>query len=895
MSNNLFIGILSITCIPLLIILFIWFINRYRNYKYIGNLYIVICIIFVVCYFYSLYLRLYPLSSGPSKIFVDGVEYELEPKAEADKPLQAILGAIFDAVKMFAMHFDTTKIVPFFKTDDKEVLQIVYHQLFFWGYLFAALSGLLSVSVLVVLIYFRNFTIRFNTLRRSAHRKKKIFYIFSDPKVTIATRLADAVSRDGDIVIFYLSRASQKTQEGSEYKEMLISKGFDVRVEAYGVGLAKWLFNKYFKKPYNVFARLFHLKTREVHVFGLFSNDDVANELGENFKDAVLANKKFIKAKKKIVFETNYQKDDDFEKEKNNIKGLIDKSNYTDDDLKNLADLANRIMPILGIDEVIDLQNKEIKKIIDEEKIHDGQFPLLLSKATKEANINAKDLINPTNKKLNSWIEMLNKFKNAKGVKEHELQAIENFRVFLTYHDGDMDLSHDNSSTTLHIVNTLSEYDMVSTEFVLNNQLNNFLNINPDMNVEEGKDNRALHVTFFGFGRINRPIFQKMTFAYQLWGDSVNKVHYHILDRNANSYLETVNNIYTIDKEKRDIFDAPLLYRVSAEEDDKDLTSYEVIDKYIKEISEQDNRFKKEGFEIFVVSLEDSAKSIQVTNCLRKAILKYNGNNRDSLLRAVIFVKISNVNMANSFYGSKPYVKDQDYINKGNLLKDDRKDEELVPIVIFGQNTIMSKYVDDYYKLIDKVGQSSQKAYYGSDTNYIRKKWLLEKKNSVLSNTTTVYSLKPKLALIGYELEQNIESGEYYIKPKDNAKNISSLNYYEDDIVKLIAALEHNRWMALEYLVHQYGQLDVNTYLQSLRMENGKIKYDTKDKEETKHVCMISNEGLKHLSKLMEAKSDTDHTLNREMLAAKAYRLTIGNDIDALKKALEAFETKNVK
>ena len=832
-------------------------------------------IIAVICYFYSLYLRLNPLDASSNP-------------AQEEHIAASIFGSFFDAVKMFALAFDTSKISPFFNFSKELGNQIFYNLVFIIGYLFASVMGLLSVSALVVLTFFRNFLIRVKTLGRTAHRKKKIFYIFSDPKVTIAARLADAVTRDGDIAIFYLSRASQKTQEGSEYREMLISKGFDVRVEAYGLGLARWLFNKHFRKPYNILARILRLRTREVHVFGLFSEDDVANELGENFKDAVLANKKFVRAKRKIVFETNYADRKELDNLIEEIKSYLDEALFsTEKGIKDFGKLAEKLAPVLGIKKVAKFDSRELRKIAKKERIHDGNFGLFCAKLGK----NAVEVVKPNARKLNGWIKKLEKMSKQKPIKEYKLRAIENFRVFLTYHEGDMDLSHNNSSTTLHIVNTLSEYDMISTEFILNNQLNNFLSFSTNQKADK-KDNKHLHVTFLGFGKINRPIFEKMTFAYQYWGDNKNKVHYHILDTAANSFLEIVNNDYTKRKAKYETLSTPLLYEITAEEDGKDLTSYEVIDNHIKSVFKDKNRFKDDGFEIFVVSVSNSAKSIQVANCLRKAILKYHDKNKGrSLLKTVIFVKISNLAMVDGFYGNKKYVKNQEYLNSGKLLERNRSEEELAPIVIFGQNTFMSKYVDDYYKLIDVVGKASQKSYNKNDTQLIRKKWLLNKKDEVLSNTTTVYSLKPKLALMGYELKQDSKTGSYYIEAKNDAKSIDTFDY-NDDIVKLITEIEHNRWMASEYLIHQYGQLPINAFLETISMNGEKLDYRTKDREKTKHVCMLSKKGLDELYKTMSNYNDDKKSLNQTLLEQEAFKLTVRNDIDALKDIFEELNPK---
>ena len=79
-------------------------------------------------------------------------------------------------------------------------------------------------------------------------------------------------------------------------------------------------------------------------------------------------------------------------------------------------------------------------------------------------------------KHFGKYLELKSKYENERtypsyDVMTKDLDAIKKYRVFITYQDYDIDLINDFSSQTLHIVNALSLYDMVSSEFILNNPL----------------------------------------------------------------------------------------------------------------------------------------------------------------------------------------------------------------------------------------------------------------------------------------------------------------------------------------------------------------------------------------------------------------------------------------
>ena len=881
MDGIVFATILCSVSIPLLIFLVTYFFIRYRRFRFVGNLIPFVIAVLVICYVHSFYLKVFPNHIVEVNQIINNTIETTEISSRSDSNIvSSLFSSLVDAAKMFAFAFDFSKIAPFFKFSKSMSGEDWAYSMYGVSYLLASIVAVFFTSTIIVLTFFRDAGIKFRTFWRTRGRKNEICYIFSDPKVTIASRLGETLIKEGKVVIFYLSRASQKTQEGNEYKEMLLGKGFDVRVEKYGDGIAKFLFNKHFKKG-----------IRKVSVFGLFSDDSTSLMLAESFQNAVLKNKKFQKIKRKVVFETDFaeKKDEEiqkFDKTIKDINELIGKlGKYNDDDKKALAALSKEMSQVLGINRVLNLKDKEIKEFVKNQSIHDGQFENVLSNFGEDII----RVVNPNKALLERWKKDLTSINLNIHKEKDYISWINNFRVFLTYHETDIDITHRYSQTTLHIVNTLSEYDMISSEFVLNNQITNFL----DVKAIGKTNNNCMHVSFIGFGKINRPIFEKMTYAYQLWGDDIHKVHYHIVDQNSESFSETAKNLYTSKTKGNDVFKPPFLYDVTADLDGKDLTKYEVVEKYITKLFKKKNRFKEKGFEIFIVSLSSSTKSIQVASSIRNAIIK-NAGEKQNLSKTIVFARVSEQIIADGYFNNQPFVKSQKQINDGLLVNNkdnsnNNQNDVLVPIVAFGQNALMSQYLNDYAKKIEAVGKSTLRSYmkYEKDNSLVEKAWLRQDKNGVLCNIVTVFSLKPKLELLEYELSDN-NKDRYYIKKKDgsNAKTIDALDY-NDEIYKQIAEFEHNRWLAASYLIFKYGQYNVDAFLNSIELNETTGKLNMETKCNSQHVCMLSNKGLKTLNERMKEYSNSEHNIEAGSLAKEAYKLTCTNDFDTIKTVFE--------
>ncbi len=779
--------IILIFLIPVVIIgLFFRFGYRLKNYKFIGNVYVYIITAYLICLALSIVVNLNPIETLVEKTITIANESKVysykEPNVSFNNPLEAIGVSFFDALKMMAVAFDRAKLEPY---NDGNSL----YKVFAWVYYASSVFALLATSISVIMFFSKSFLAKLCNIKRSISEKNSVYYIFSTAKVAAATKKLGKVLKDkGNIVIIYVSKASLKTQEGTEYRDSLINDGFDVRSEGYSKELCKFLFKKYFNRRFRKFLFFpWPYRNRRVTIFGLFPDDDSSIDLASKFREGIENNKFFKK-----YYQERYIKQDE--------GGEVD----FPDDVTIRKDIAN----------------------------------------------------------------------------------ISNIRIFITYQDYDIDLPHNFSKRTMHIINTLSQYDMVSSEFLLNNQLMDFISKKDENNnktiVVDDSNKDAFHVSFFGFGNINRPIFDKMTYAYQLWDDKSHKIGYHIYDLRAKEIVEKLDNEYINDvKQEVGYLEKPLLYKLDANLDGKDLTSYEILNSHFSGLKKDSNRFNENGFELFVVSAATTNQDIQIAFNLRKVLLKTFTDKPNRLNKTFIFVRVGDESIAeNLTKGNKGMV-----FKQADFDKYADRSSNPVPIIIFGENTNLAEFIEhDYYRLV-KQGEVSLASYCGVENKYRSMiSWLLLNKTDVLTNTATTYSFETKLALLGFGLDK-----DGYIIDAKTKENITSKQYekHMDGIFKAVkdaypkivdknnpviklAMLEHNRWLATVYSLYQYAQMEKNSYTKDSR---------TKTAGDTRHICMTTNNGLLDLY---------DHAVKKGKPIDKAKKLTLENDIDATR---EMFKT----
>ena len=711
------------------------FIIKIKKYKIIGSTLICLAFTYLVCLAFSIYANLYP---------------SIAPSVEIN-PLIAVASSFFDALKMIAISIDKASISAYINAGS-------YSAAFGIGYVLTSIFALVFTSISVILLTVKTFKAKVHTLWNFVFTSQDMYYIFSDSKSEVALKFAENLKKaKTNIVILYVTRASQKTQEGTEYKDMLLTKGFHVKIENFTEGLFRALFRRFGSK-------------HRVFCYGLFSDDNLSLKFAEDFATAIISNKQFKELEAK---------------------------------------------PVLS---------------------------------------------------------------------EQELSNLEKYKVLINYNDYDIDFNNNFSKRTLHIINTLSQYDIVSTDFIMNNTIDKFV----DYEKITSKDNEGFNVSFLGFGKVNKYIFQKMAQAYQLWGDSINKVHYHILDKDSDAFSLENNNIYT----SKDA-NGPFLYSVDSYCNDLNLLEYEILNKHIEEVKANKNRFLKEGFEIFVIALGNMNSNIQTALSLRKALL--NNLDEDQLSHTVIYVRISDKETGIFFQenniekdkkgASRSFVLTQNQFDQLNLANSDL----LAPIVMFGEDNLISSFIPNHYRVLDILGLAAMKSYYQiSDLNEAKTTWLHLNKKETLANIEMNYSLKAKLKLLGYEIDENYQ---IITKDKDISKEIKdrivNSGFPKIDLANPIfklASLEHNRWLANSYLVYKYEPLSFERFVEMNTIDGKFTKrpYNWTKENDIRHVCMVSNADLMKLRELIISKNGE--------LKEKADALTFYTDINAISEVFVALK-----
>ena len=819
MISAAYLSTLAIISFIICTLILINFIIKIFGFKFYGSTTIPLVVVFVLCYLFALVPNLYPITA-----IVDG-----QPEFGSNNVLVSIATSIFDAIKMFAVSFEKDAILNYFNAGG-------YYELFSIGYVFTSVSALLFASISIIVFTMKTFGAKIKTRWFLMFSKRDISYIFSDPKVPIASTLAQDLLEKKKIVVMVITRSSQKTQEGTEYKDSLLMKGFDVRIENFSTGICRLIFSRFGRK-------------RRTFVYGIFSNDDLSISLANAFQDTI-------------------------EKSENRKTFRLYKINKKRDELTTSVESLNT--RIITIEE--NLENTSIDK-------------------EQSAKLN-KEL-------LKAKAELEEKNKELLSLKKEMLTAYRNFKVFVTYHEADIDLNNNYSKKTKHIINTLSEYDIISTDFVLNNPIDSFINIDKLDDISEG----SMNVSFLGFGKINRPIFEKMTGAYQLWGDNTHKITYSILDRDSNKLAEFCNNEYT-SKNTKDP-EIPFLYKVQADCDQEDLTEFNTIEKYVERISKDKSRFTNTGFEHFIISVCDTNRDIKIATYLRKAIFKYVSNN---LTRCRIYVRISNNTLAQNFINNN--TKDTifrltEYNNKYLYKKEAELPE--VPIIVFGESALMSDYIANRYDKLYKLAIGTQKSYNkptgNEELDYVNAELDIigSNKKEFLQNTDAAYNMHIKTKLLGYELDYNFDIfdnsqkisniDDNFFATIDNYKfQVENINS-KDDIIKL-AQLEHNRWVAASYILNKFSKWDkeffikFNQTLATNQITDKKPKRDIADKgfktssNDAVHICMLTNSGLYNLKQHIDKQKFDNVT--EDSIKKQSYKLVFTNDINQIKEMLKA-------
>ena len=729
---------IMIVCGVVEICLVVQFLYNLIRYKYVGNKWVYVIICFFLCLIYCGYLN------NPTNEKFDAIRFG---------------GSLYDAFKTTIGKIDSDKVKAYLESN-------TFDKVFGFSFIFTAYLSLAFLSVSVVMGKVKAIKNAIGNFFRNHFKKGPVYYIFTDSKDEMGIALASELIKNGEAVSVYVSKGSLKTQDGTEFKDLLLSKKLEVKSEGYSSNLFEKLFKRHFDK---YFAKIFR-SDREAYIYSCFSNDETTVSVANHIQTAIRKNKNFIKHYGPVL--------EQFEANKDNI-------DYS--------------------------------------------------------KLDAKDV-----------------------------ETLKRYKVFITYQNADLDILHNYSANTLHIMNALSKYDMISSKFLLDNPISSLVDIS---SLNSKKDNNAMHVTMLGFGKINKPIFEKMTYSYQLFGDNINKIHYHILDREAESLIKGYENEFTNNNSEL------VLYTIDAGCDGEDLTSYQTIDNYIKETLNDETRFQKDGFEVFIVSVVNSNNDLAIAKNLRNAILKY--YDEEAAKRCVIYVRIEESYIQKRFANE---IKS----NIINSIEEEPlfKNEKVAPFSIFGDNALMINFIENDFDFIMDNGFNVWASYMPkedgvSDEEYnkiLNINWMHLNKDEVLNNTYYVYSIKTKLSILGLSVDKNFKLTQEVNLNFDELFSKEKFFKYDIDneaIVKL-ANLEHNRWSQACYMHYHYGVLSFDD---CCAISEKKEKLRTKNSTNTKHVCMVTNK------KLIEF---YNYLVNKDAkFESAAYKLVYFNDISQIKLIVE--------
>lgn len=755
-------AIFIITAVVELVLIGVFLYNLIR-YRYLGNKYFYVFVSVLVLLMYSTYVN-----------------------KSSDLSISMFGNIVFDTIAAAVGKVDTEKISWLFLPGEWNKWLVIF-------YFIASYTTFAFLSITVILNFAKLFLNAFIFYKRRIINGANVYYLFTDSRnetvIPLATKLLDETKGRKNSVKVFVSRASLKTQEGNEFRDMLVGLGIPVQAEKFSYRMARKIFNSRYSK-----LHLFN--KQQSFIYLLFSNDETTTKVATDFKEAILKNRKF----------------------------------------------------------------DEIKKYIT--------------------------LLNKTKDK-----DKLEKLKENFNEKEYDL--LQKIQIFVTYQETDLDILHNFSGETLHIMNTLSKYDMIASRFVFDNPISQLVDLN---NIKLKEDNKHLNVTLLGFGVVDRAIFERMTFSYQLYGDNINKVNYHVLDRDADSLIKPYVNEYT------DRNNSVYLYSIDSAFDGEDLRHYETIDRYISSLQNNPNRFQNDGFEIFVISVINSNNDLNIALNLRRAILKYFN---DRCEQVVIYVRVAERLIGEQFrdsnlsftYENLSHIHEvKDFDKKTDVEKEayfnSFKDEEerkaaekrlikdlKAPIILFGNDAIMSTYLAREHKYFMGFAENAWKSYQLEQAynNYsetqLDRLWLKQNKQEVKNNTDYVLSLRTKLSLFGYKLNLNKQENQYLMVPGDDVSILTSgeneetflertkLKDETGDVAKVlkIADMEHNRWLQsnnqrFRYLFKDYTK-EKDEDLFGVNKDTNEKEITRKYNDNTQHICMITNEGLRDFYKYVEKKN----------------------------------------
>ena len=781
--------ILIILEIIIFLILVARFFNNYFKYRYIGSFTIYLISSYILCLLFSLITNIYPPEG-----LINNNEFVL-----------AIMVSFFDAIKMMLSNFSTDVITSYINSN------IIWMNVFGIAYIITSFIALVATSISVILIFIKTLKPKANNFIRKNINKKNNVFIYTETDVKISLKLAKHLRDNGYVVKIILSRDSQDSGSGQEFKKQLTMAGFEVLTENSSSNFASFIIKNNWKIN----------NEKETIIYGLFSDDEKNVSFANQFKKAICNSKiYYLTEVNKIALD-----DELYNKIKNEYNEIKDykMAKQRGKLIKDVDAVRNNIY---NNKKYLNIEDKnEINKLQEEEKIR---------------------------------------------IKEEDYMRINRLKVFVSYQDFDCNCIYKYNLETKGIINSISEYDIVSTNFIMDNPISNFIDINKI--IKEKEINLGnMNVNFLGFGNVNQAIFNKMLQAYQLFSDNEYRINYTISAFNAKEMVEAYRSIYSNYEKKFDTdnyLKVPHLYDLNVAFDNIDLNNIHFIELYIKKMVEDNKHFAKNGFEMFVVACKKSNMNARISYYLRQAILSLVPvEKRD---KTIVFTRMSNSETIDIFNNNDFVFRQNEFLKGFNSKKYLELNCPSCPIVIMGEDAFISDYVNNHYNKAIELSLKMD-AYHLMNTlnikpdsfelrKFIAKqkiKWQNTPKEQIMVNVSPFYQLRAKLNALGLDLnrdykvvnkDNNIISKEQFdkiLKEIFNENNIDEFGLKRTDniIGERLLEMEHNRWIMAAYLTYRYLPYEIDKFNHS--------PLNTKNKDLRAHICMTTNKGLKDLEKLV--------------------------------------------
>jgi len=263
---------------------------------------------------------------------------------------------------------------------------------------------------------------------------------------------------------------------------------------------------------------------------------------------------------------------------------------------------------------------------------------------------------------------------------------------------------------------------------------------------------------------------------------------------------------------------------------------------------------------------------------------------KKTLKKTVIFLRIGEEEVASRLEKTMQ----GDFISQKNLDILNPEYQGRAPLVAYGENALMPKFISSHYTNLIKTGIVASYAYHvqdketfstsEDDSEYlrIRRDWLDNDKYAFIKNVVVTFGLDTKKSILGCQNLDDVKAIFADTKENPYKKRYTTYNIEKDKLIK-IANLEHNRWLAATYFMDRCMPLDDVVEGEKAFENLVSNNYSRKIDGNTKHVCMLTNADLKKLYNFYKEKGKEE----------EGFKVVFLNDIKPIQKYFEIIYSDN--